>query len=202
MDAESGVVQRVIALQYNPDNLTRNLQPQGSGGEGGDRLETLRLKGPPIETLKLEAELDASDRLEFPDDHPNTVRAGIGPDLAVLETLLYPTSAQLQANDALTRGGSLEIIPAIAPLLLFVWSRDRVVPVRLTEFSITEEAFDPALNPIRAKINLSLRVLSINDLEFSSKGGSIYLAYHQQKENLTALTQGATLATLGLSNLP
>lgn len=202
MDADTGVVQRVIAFQYNSDTLNRTFQVMGAGSEGGDRLEALRLKGPPVETFKLEAEIDATDHLEFPENHPNAVNAGIAPQLATLETLLYPTSGQLQANDELSQGGSLEIIPAVAPLVLFVWSRNRVVPVRLTEFSITEEAFDPALNPIRAKVSLTLRVLSINDLAFGSKGGSMYLAYQQQKENLAALTQGQTLSTLGLTSLP
>lgn len=202
VDAETGKVRKVISLQYNPDTLNRTLQPQSAGAESGDRLETLRLKGPPLETIKLEAEIDATDQLEFPDRNPNTVRSGIAPQLAVLETILYPTSGQLQVNDLLSRGGSLEIIPAAAPLVLFVWSRNRVVPVRLTEFSIMEEAFDPALNPIRAKVTLNLRVLSINDLTFGTTGGSIYLAYHQQKENLARLVQGNALTPLGLTTLP
>jgi hypothetical protein len=42
-----------------------------------------------------------------------------------------------------------------APLALFVWSQHRILPVRVTDFSITEEAFDPALNPIRAKVSLA-----------------------------------------------
>ena len=79
-------------------------------------------------------------------------RANIQPQLAALEIILYPTSSQLQSNNALAQSGTLEIVPMQTPLTLFVWSKNRVVPVRLTEFSITEEAFDPALNPIRAKV--------------------------------------------------
>ena len=40
----------------------------------------------------------------------------------------------------------------------------------MTEFSITEEAFDTNLNPIRAKISLTMRVLSVNDLTYESTG--------------------------------
>ncbi len=202
VNPDTGAVLRVISLQYNPDTLNRTLQPQGAGTETGDRLETLRLKGPPVETIKLEAEIDATDQLEFPDQNPVTVSAGISPELAVLETILYPASGHLQLNDILSRSGSLEIIPAAAPLALFVWSRNRVVPVRLTEFTVTEEAFDPALNPIRAKVSLSLRVLSINDLPYASAGASIYLAYQQQKESLAARVQSTPLTTLGLTSLP
>ena len=58
------------------------------------------------------------------------------------------------------------------------------MPVRITDFSITEEAFDAALNPIRAKVSLGMRVLSVNDLGFEHKGGSLFMAYLQQKEQL------------------
>src|SRR6185369_8891215 len=68
LDPTTGVVLRVIALQYNPDTLTRSFQIKGVGPESGDRLEALRLKGPPVETIKLEAEIDATDQLEAVDD--------------------------------------------------------------------------------------------------------------------------------------
>ncbi|MBP6900217.1 MAG: hypothetical protein KBC73_09025 [Burkholderiaceae bacterium] len=201
LDASSGALLRVIALQYNPDALTRSLQLQGAG-EGGDRLEALRLKGPPVETLRIEAELDAADQLEFPQQNATTVEVGVAAQLAAIEQALYPSLDQLLANDALAARGSIEILPAAAPLLLFVWGSARVVPVRLTEFSITEEAFDPLLNPIRAKVSLGLRVLSINDLPFASRGGSLYLAHQRQVEALAQRAGSAALAALGLQGLP
>ena len=200
MDPGSGQVLRVISLQYNPDSLTRSLQIQAVA-EGADRSEALRMKGPPIETLKLEAEIDATDQLEFPDQNRRIVSDGIHPQLAALETLVYPSSTALQANNTLAGGGALEIIPMEAPLAIFVWSKQRVVPVRVTEFSVTEEAFDPVLNPIRAKINLSLRVLSMDDLGFAHKGGSLFMSYLKNKEALAGRAPGATLATLGLEGL-
>ena len=201
IDPGSSAVQRIIALQYNPDTLTRTLLLQ-SIPDTGDRSEALRLKGPPIETIKLEAEIDATDQLEQPDRNPSTIEFGLFPQLAVLEMIVYPTSAQLQANNALAQNGTLEIIPMQAPLSLFIWSKSRIVPVRLTEFSITEEAFDTALNPIRAKISLGMRVLSVDDLGFDQKGGSLYLAYQQQKEKLATKFSGGTLSTLGLGGIP
>ena len=202
VDPVSGVVLRVIALQYNPDTLSRSLAVQGVGGEGGDRLEALRLKGPPIETIKLEAEIDAADQLEFPDQNPATAQLGIQPELALLETLLYPHSSDLQANNRLASIGTLEIAPAQAPLTLLVWGANRIVPVRITEFGIVEEAFDPLLNPIRAKVSLGLRVLSINDLDFSSKGGSLFMIYQQQKESLAQRARVAALPALGIGGIP
>jgi len=202
LDPSSGQVLRVISLQYNPDNLSRSLQMQAIAAEGADRSEALRLKGPPVETFKLEAEIDATDQLEFPDTNRNVVQNGIHPQLAALETLVYPTSAALQANNALAGSGALEIIPMESPLALFVWSKQRAVPVRVTEFSVTEEAFDPLLNPIRAKVSIGLRVLSVDDLGFSHRGGSLFMSYLRNKESLAGKAPGATLASLGLEGLP
>lgn len=191
----------VIVLQYNPDTLTRTLKIKGAS-EGGDRSEALRLTGPPVETFKLDAEIDATDQLEEPDRNPNTVRYGIAPHLAALETLVYPESATLQANFALSQQGTLEIMPVLAPQSLFVWSASRIVPVRLTDLSITEEAFDPALNPLRAKVSIGMQVLSIDDLFFSDKSGGLYMAYQRQKETLAKLYQYGTLGALGIQRLP
>lgn len=201
VDADTGTVERIIALQYNPDTLTRTLQVQ-SIGENGDRSEALRLTGPPVETYKLEAEIDAADQLEFPDDNQTVVQYGITPQLAALETIIYPQNSHLQSNNALADAGMLEIAPAQAPLTLFVWSKNRVLPVRLTDFSITEEAFDPQLNPIRAKVNLGMRVLNVNDLGFDHRGGNLFMTYHQQLERLAALGRGGALGDLGLTGVP
>jgi hypothetical protein len=199
LDPDSGQPVQTIPLQYNPDSLTRTLQAQGIGPEPGDRLEALRLKAPPVETIKLEAEIDATDRMEAGDS--TVARLGIYPQLAALEIIVYPSSQQLRANDNQSRTGTLEIAPAEAPLCLFVWSQQRVLPVRVTDFSITEEAFDPNLNPIRAKVSLTMRVLTVNDLGFSHKGGNLFLAYLQQKEQLARPAQG-TIAALGLTGIP
>ncbi|HWU51732.1 MAG TPA: hypothetical protein VN153_02855 [Tahibacter sp.] len=193
---------RMIVLQYNPDTLSRTLQVQAVGADGRDFSEALRLKGPPVETFKLDAEIDATDQLEKPDENAVTTQSGIFPQLALLETLVYPTSAQLSANDARQGRGELEIVPMEAPLTLFVWSRARVVPVRVTELSITEEAFDTALNPIRAKVSLGLRVLSVDDLGFANKGGGLFMSYLQRKEQLAARGPGGTLGQLGLTGVP
>jgi contractile injection system tube protein len=202
IDPGSSAVQRVITLQYNPDTLSRTLQTQAftTGSEGGNRSEALRLKGPPIETIKLDAEIDATDQMEAGDSQ--TARTGIQAELAALETIVYPSTDQLNRNNAMVQSGTLEIVPLQALLTLFVWSKTRILPVRITDFSITEEAFDPQLNPLRAKVSLGLRVLSIDDLFFNDKGGSLYMAYQRQKESLAHLYQGGSLGTLGIRGLP
>lgn len=202
IDPSSGAVQRIITLQYNPDTLTRSLQVQSVEATTKDRSEALRLKGPPIETFKVEAELDATDRLEFPDQNQSAALFGVGPQLAALETIVYPTSQQLLTANSLAQSGTLEIAPMESPLTLFVWSKSRVVPVRITDCSVTEEAFDANLNPIRAKVSLGMRVLSVDDLGFDDKGGNLFMVYQQQKEKLAALNRNGTFRDLGIGGIP
>jgi hypothetical protein len=200
LDPRSGRVLTVIGLQYNPDTLTRTLQVQ-AGGETGDRSQALRLKGAAVETIKLEAEIDATDRLGDPDANADAVRLGIHAELAALEALVHARADDLQANEALAAAGVLEVLPLEAPLTLFVWSRQRVVPVRVTDLSVTEEAFDVALNPIRAKVSLSLRVLSVDDLGFDHRGGTLFMAYLRNKESLAGRATAVQLSTLGVEGL-
>jgi Contractile injection system tube protein len=203
MDPDTSAVRKVIALQYNPDSLSRSLQIQAvPGGQDGVRVDVLRLRGPAIETVKIEAELDATDQLEFPNQNPTTVQYGLLPQLAQLEMLVNPTVETLEADDSMANAGTLEIIPLEQPLTLFVWSRSRVMPVRLTEFSITEEAFDPNLNPIRAKVSLGFRVLNVDDLGFSHPGGRMFMTYLSNKEQLASRVPNTAISVLGLSGLP
>ena len=203
MDPDTSAVQSIIALQYNPDTLTRTLQIQSlPGGQDGVRVDALRLRGPAVETIKLEAELDATDQLEFPNQNPNAAQFGLHPQLAQLEMLVNPSVETLEADDSMANAGTLEIIPLEQPLTLFVWSKSRVVPVRLTEFSITEEAFDQNLNPIRAKVSLGLRVLNVDDLGFQHPGGRIFMTYLTNKEQLASKAANVAISVLGLGGLP
>lgn len=200
IDPETTAVLRVISLQYNPDTLTRSLQIKGVNGEGGDHMEALRLTGPPIETIKLEAELDATDQLETNDIQ--TVASGLHPQLAAIETMVYPTSRHLSGANTQAGSGTLEIAAAQAPLPLFVFGEKRIVPVRITELSITEEAFDPDLNPIRAKLSLGMRVLTVDDMGFDATGGGLFMAYLRAKEQLARQVGTTSFAPLGIDALP
>lgn len=200
IDPATAAVQQVITLQYNSETLNRRFESKAVELGGQNRSEALRLKGAPIETITLEAELDATDQLEVSD--ATATELGIHPQLAALESLVFPTTEQVLANDALAAAGTLEIAPMEAPLALFIWSRSRILPVRVTEFSVTEEAFDVALNPVRAKVSLGLRVLTVDDLGFRHKGGSLYLAYHQQKEQLAARSARGAMRALGIERIP
>ena len=197
IDPVSAAVQRIIVMQYNPDTVTRTLQPQGVS-DSADRSEALRLKGPAVETIKLEAEIDATDQLERGDS--GTAEVGILPQLSALEGVVNPPANQLQDENRLAQAGTLEVAPMVTSLAVFIWSKNRVAPVRVTDFSITEEAFDVNLNPIRAKVSVSMRVLTVNELGFDSKGGSLFMSYLRQKESLAARARGS-LSALGIQGI-
>jgi hypothetical protein len=181
LEPNTGIPLNTINLQYNPENIRRSLQPQ-SVGDLPDRTEVLRLKGPPIETIHCDVEMDATDQLAAQD--PTAMSFGIAPQLSVLELLVYPSSALLIANEILSLVGTVEILPMSSNLTLFAWGKNRVTPVRLTGIEITEDAFDPQLNPIRAKVSLSMRVLNVNDVGFLTPAGAMYMAYQMAKESM------------------
>jgi hypothetical protein len=185
----------IIIFQYNPDTMTRRLQARAAGNEQSDRGEALRLAGPPRETITLAIEVDQSDQ------PPATLTGltGVHPPLAALEMLLYPKTAAVIANMVAAAAGNIEILPPKAPLTLFVWGPARVVPVRITDMSITEEQYDPLLNPTRAKVDLTLSVLSYHDLHISNPGQAIFFAHQIIKELLASSNIIGSAANLGVS---
>lgn len=191
-------VPNVIIFQYNPDTLTRTLKPR-TAGAGAARAEAQLLTGPPEETIKVDVEIDAVDQLEKSD--PIAATMGIYPQISALEMLSYPKSALAIANTALLATGVIEIAPPSAPLTLFIWGPQRILPVLVTDCSITEDAHDPALNPIRAKVSLGLRVLSYNDLSLTNPGYYIFLAHQILKETMSVVGSVSDLTAVIGSNL-
>jgi hypothetical protein len=169
----------LIPFQYNPERLTRALSASAVGQSGQDLL---RLKGPPGERITLDILLDAADQnarqsgLQLAD--------GIYPALSALEMLLFPSAARVLTNAALARLGIIELIPPLPVLTVLVWGSRRVVPVRVESFTVTEELFDSALNPLRATVALALQVLTYEDLGLWSVGGMLSMAGHLQREVL------------------
>lgn len=187
-------VASVIVFQYNPDSLTRTLQPR-SPDAGGDRSEVLRLSGAPKESIKLDVEIDATDQLEQVDRV--ATRLGIYPQLSALEMLIYPKSLTVIRNTLALAFGTLEIVPTEAPLTLFIWGRKRILPVRLNDMSITEEAHDVNLNPIRAKVSLGLEVLSYDDFPVTHPGYALFLAHQVVKEAMAVVGSSRSIGAVG-----
>ena len=193
-------IPQVIVFQYNPDTLTRQLKARGAQGDAA-KGDATRLNGAPEETIKIDVEIDATDQLETGESIAETI--GIYPQLSALEMLVYPKSALVIANTALMAAGLIEIAPPVGPFTLFIWGVNRILPVRVEEFSVTEEAHDTALNPIRAKVSLGLRVLSYNDLSITNPGYYMFLAHQVLKETMAAVgtVQNLSAVTGGNVNL-
>ncbi|HUR63780.1 MAG TPA: hypothetical protein VM241_04785 [Candidatus Thermoplasmatota archaeon] len=198
---QPGPPPRIVAFQYNPESLKRTLASRtpparDSANVGAAREDTLRVLGPPTETITLTVALSAADPLAEGD--PIAVAAGIHPALATLELLLYPRASQAKQQQVQAELGQVQLAPATVPLTLLVWGPGRVVPVLLTGYTITEEQFDPLLNPVQAKVDLSLRVLTTVDLRPGGIGHSAYTVYHMQKEAVAGLDLPALGALRGL----
>jgi len=194
------IIPQIIVFQYNPDTLTRTLQPQYSAG-AERRTESLRLKGPPIETISLDIEIDATNQLEYPNNNSVATKMGILPQLASLEMLLYPKSSLVIANTILASLGTIEISPPQGPFTLFIWGAKRILPIRLTEYRVTEDAYDTNLNPIRAKISLGMQVLTYEDFDKSNPGYALFLAHQITKEAMAAIGSINNLSAIGSGNI-
>lgn len=199
LDPETFSTERIIAFQFNPETMSRTLELAGAGD--GNQSQPLRMLGPPVETITVDVELDATDAMGGEEPDPDLESNGLLGALALLESLVYPDSVDVLANKELAESGSLSIIPMERYLTVFVWGKKRVLPVRVTQFSVSEEDFDERLNPTRATVSLGMRVLSVDDLGFDHRGGALFMRYYQDKESLALGAKQVDLSTLGNPNL-
>jgi hypothetical protein len=180
---------RLIVFQYNPDTMKRTLAHRAvtapaAGSTGAAKEDVLRVGGPPVETLTMTVEMHAADQLAEPDRNTAVAEHGLHPALATLELLMYPPTLDVQKVEEQAAQGRVQVSPADLALVLLVWGRSRVVPVKVTTFSVSEEAFDTRLNPIAAKVELGLQVLTYMEFTASSVGRDAFIAYQKAKENL------------------
>jgi hypothetical protein len=192
-DETHGTQPAMIVFQYNPDTMRRSLAarvpPRDAANRGAAVEDVRRVQGPPVETVNLSVVLSAADQLEQPTNNRGVLEHGLHPELATLELLLYPTTTQAQEMRSQADRGSAQVQTVSLPLVLLVWGRSRVVPVKLTTFTVTEEAFDPDLNPIQAKVDLAFQVLTYMELQDSTIGYDAFLSYQRQKEQLAGKAQ-------------
>ena len=185
-------VPSVIPFQINPESLSRTVEARNAEGDGV--AETFRLAGAPTETIKVEAVFDAADDLET--NETVTVANGLHPRLAALEALIYPQSATVIANTILMNIGTIEVLPMKSPFTVFIWGKNRILPVKISALNITEEAYDPNLNPIRAKVAMDLAVLSYSDLRTTHPGYALFLAHQVVKEAMAVIGQANSLGSV------
>jgi hypothetical protein len=177
------------------------LYPQGRDEGEGAKSENSRLKGTPSETINLDIELDATDQLEHPGENKSSTKLGIGPQLASLEIMLYPRLTDITLNAALSAIGVTQISPLDSPFILFVWGIKRVLPVRLTDLRISEEAHDTKLNPTRAKVSIGLQVLSYSDFSRRHPGYYIFMAHHATKEAMSMVGSVKSISAIGSEDI-
>jgi hypothetical protein len=177
-----------IAFQYNPEALRRSfatrMPAKDASNAAGAKDAVLSVPGPPVETITLTIELNAADQLDDPYRSALVDEDGLNGALASLELLLYPATAQISLVEQQADKGAVQIKPADTPLVVFAWGRSRAVPVLLTTLSVAEELYDTELNPIRAKVELGLKVLTYMEFTRASVGRDAYIAHQKRKEEL------------------
>lgn len=175
----------IILFDYNPEQLKRTLESHTGTGEKAMGAEAFRVSALPTETVSLRLEINAFDQLERGDRVAEEL--GILPQLAAIEMLLHPKTANVIANMAMTRLGCIEVLPLSIPMAIFVWGRGRVMPTTVTSYSVDETYHDHNLNPVSATVDLGLKVLTSYDLPLWHPGSWLYMAHYVAKEALATL---------------
>ncbi len=184
-------IPNIIIFQYNPETMTRTLVPwkprekvvyenkEAAVKAATEFFNQLAQPFDPDETFSLVVELDATDALEHPDMHPVARIAGVADRIAAMEMLCYPPGPgaiggllNVSVNVSIGAGGisasigeASDLVPRLqVPIVLFFWGPGRIVPVRITSFSVEEQQYSPLLYPLRAKVTLGLTVLNESHL--------------------------------------
>jgi hypothetical protein len=161
----TGVVPNVIPFQYNPEKLSHTLTPwnpfEVDQTQRGSQAPTVQ-PFDPKESFNLTLEIDATDDLE--DNNPVAKRVGVADQLAALKKLTLPTEGLIgdliASARVLVGKAAKHAVRSTVPVLLFVWGPGRILPVRVTSFSVEETLFSPSLHPIQATVTLGLEVLT------------------------------------------
>lgn len=190
-------IPQVIIFQYNPETLSRKVQAQTTQNQEGTPIEIQRIKGPPTETIDLSIEIDAADQLEKPQQNADTVSMGIHPQISALEMMLYPKSSWVIAKTVLALGGAIEIAPPEVPFTIFVWGKNKIVPVKIAGFDIKEINHDTNLNPIQAEITVNLEILTYENFSVTHPGYHLFLAHQIVKETMAAVGSVNNISSLG-----
>jgi hypothetical protein len=205
-----GVVPNVIPFQYNPETLTRKLTPWNPfevDQTGRGQIAPTAQPFDPKEAITLEIHFNAADQME--DSDPVAAEIGVADRIAAMEKLLFPSQGLL--GDLLNAAAELAGAPQPAqrptvPVSLLVWGPGRILPVRVTDYSIDETLFLPSLQPMAAKVSLSLEVLT-PDVFRCESGPAIELAvaayrFFRLQQSAMALAYNSRNAVQALSLLP
>ncbi|MEM8993990.1 MAG: hypothetical protein AAGF23_04280 [Acidobacteriota bacterium] len=186
-----------VPFQFNPDSLRRSVKPFTVGQGPGDRSAAVRFSGAASETISLTAQIDAFDGLDAGDSDTET--NGILPELAALQLLAYPSTRNVTLYESQLKAGTVNVVPPLAPHLVFVWGQQRVLPVRLESMAITEELFNGNLTPISASVALDLRVLTYSDAYPGDTEYKLFYTHQQSMEEMaTSLSSSSAQDVIGV----
>lgn len=162
------VVPNIILFQYNPSKITRGFtvwNPFATDPQNQAAQTPLVQPFDPQQTYGFELELDATDDIEG--ENPIAIVSGVAARIAALRKLIEPTNGLVGdlvgAASALVGGASSASQQAdrpLVPVTLFVFGPGTILPVRVKEVSVEVTDFLPTLFPLRAKVTLSLQVLT------------------------------------------
>jgi hypothetical protein len=110
---------------------------------------------------------------------------------------MYPALIDIKATQAKLSSGSIEVGSYDVPLLIFAWGGGCQAPVRITSYAVTEDAFDTDLVPLRATVDLTLQVISAQDVRPHTTPYERYLQYQQAKETWAKDAYVVSLPGLG-----
>lgn len=202
----------ILPFQFNPDELTRsrnisfsvpgtnsNEEYKSEKGEGTGsgsislrdyhqgfknliKLRDAQQVEVQEESISFKIRLDATDKLNEGDIL--TEQFGIAPQLSTLELMAYPKSESiLKASSGFSFTKSKH-----PPMILFIWGRNRVLPVNIDSMDITETEFSPALNPIRAEVSVKLTVIEGPNSPYTFSKASMKAMSSINLANLTNIT--------------
>lgn len=181
---------RLVPFQYNPDEVTRTVTPMEAPG-GAAAAEARRLWGAPKETITLTLELDGGDPAG---DGKALAGIGVRARLAALQLLVTPGIVSVIAGSIQQAAGVIEILPPTGPLTVLSLGPTRTVPIAIESLTITEQAYDQALVPIRATVRVQARVLTYSDLSVTDPGHVMSIVQQTLDEVAALLTPAVAVA--------
>ena len=219
-----GATPNVVIFQINPETITHSwnsADPTETDNKTG--ADPLAVAGLPGETFEFTLAMDANDTIA---DGGTTGSTRWSPRRAASTAGLRrskccnirrpfparrwsaryrPRSAPPPPHPGRCGQTTPQSVPRLqVPTVLFVWGLGRIVPVRVTGLTVTERLYDRFLNPTHAEAQLTLQVLTLDDLvnvpqpmKAIAKAAYTYTQALRQGLALTNLS-GPTATLLGM----
>lgn len=208
-----GPIPNIVVFQFNPEQISRTLNmarpAAATATETARQTESHQISAAPIESFTFTAHFSAADDMGKGGALAAVPRLfGIGPQLAALEKMVYPAGGIISGavgavvdaiGSALSRGSGSDTrgIPREqAPRILFIWGPSRVLPVEIRSMSITEQKFDPLLNPVQAEVAIGLQIASFpeDSDDILGRGALTYTQTVKEAQAMLNITKALELA--------